>query len=311
MRSDPPSGGLSDAPRLLSWTEDPASALARLEAQVSRAARAAGERRGCAAPSRWRSDPAQGEALFWPDRALSRVSHAGAGPALRILTFAGRQLSVVSGDAEGGDADAPDAHCAAILRGLALLQSVAEPALTFTLAMTRRVTITPHTQRARFWSSTPERHLYGTRLWNLDAETSAARIADALLHEAIHTWLDLDALTRGRGVRPGGPWGPEDVLSDGVSRLVSPWTGAPLSISIFAHACFVWYGLLNLWSTACLGPSPPREAPALAKAAWKGFLMRPDLRLAELSSGLADDVVGTIAQMTAVVIEASELEPSA
>jgi hypothetical protein len=70
-------------------------------------------------------------------------------------------------------------------------------------------------------------------------ERNIAVIADALIHEAIHSgiyWLEIDEpLFFGDG-------------PNGSLRLCSPWTGRALPPQTFVHACFVWAGLKQFWS---------------------------------------------------------------
>jgi hypothetical protein len=70
----------------------------------------------------------------------------------------------------------------------------------------------------------------------------AAVLADALLHEAIHSFLYMQELSRS--------WVLDPALYDAVPRVTSPWTQRRLPLRPFLQACFVWYGLLNFWARA-------------------------------------------------------------
>lgn len=62
------------------------------------------------------------------------------------------------------------------------------------------------------------------------------RVADALVHEAIHCAIDHCELEQ------------PIVIALGVEdRIESPWTGRSLDLNTFVQACFVWYGLANFW----------------------------------------------------------------
>jgi len=108
--------------------------------------------------------------------------------------------------------------------------------------------------KASFASSSPERYVGRSNLWNAhDPEVTPADLAEAMVHEAIHTVLDAaDALhTR---VQPRTTrWVTDPALYDGVSRTVSAWTGRDLDVPTYVHAYFVWYGLLCFWTKALLG----------------------------------------------------------
>jgi hypothetical protein len=104
-----------------------------------------------------------------------------------------------------------------------------------------------------FRSSSPERFVGRSILWNPHApEVTVADLAEALVHEAIHTVLDTaDALII-RDQPPGTRWVTDPELYDGVSRTTSPWTGRPLDVPTYVHGSFVWFGLLCFWSRALL-----------------------------------------------------------
>jgi HEXXH motif-containing protein len=65
-----------------------------------------------------------------------------------------------------------------------------------------------------------------------------ASLMETMLHEAIHSFIyEIEAtewLTRG----------------DEAVQLRSPWTGNPLPLHAFVHACFVWFGLWHFWLKA-------------------------------------------------------------
>ncbi|PRQ04332.1 hypothetical protein ENSA5_08630 [Enhygromyxa salina] len=67
---------------------------------------------------------------------------------------------------------------------------------------------------------------------------STARIAAALVHEAIHSYLyrleqSVDLVSSPRAA---------------IERtLHSPWTGSELRLNTYVHACFVYFALVNLW----------------------------------------------------------------
>jgi hypothetical protein len=69
-----------------------------------------------------------------------------------------------------------------------------------------------------------------------------ARLAEALVHEAIHALLYMSVNTV--------PWGFIDQPTVVLASIRSPWTGRQLDPSAFLHACFVWYGLTQFWSLA-------------------------------------------------------------
>lgn len=279
------------------------------EAWARRAAAPYGET-GEVALGWWTNDPAVSAVLFWPERFASpvealdaAVARAEARPA---TTLEDTGVLLISDDPISA------VQMATLKDAFRLLRDVSPAAHAFTLAMTRSLILAPSVERPVFWSSSPERFLYASRLWNLDhADVEPAIVADALLHEAVHSWLDLDCLLN--SLEPGGrPWLPGPLMSDGVSRLTSPWSGAPLSLPIFVHACFVWYALLQFWSDAMGVGAAPESAAGLARRAWRGFVLRPDISLRAASGGAISDAVdAAVTRMTAQVIGATDAEVAA
>jgi hypothetical protein len=94
--------------------------------------------------------------------------------------------------------------------------------------------------------------------------TNSAVIASALLHEAIHSllfmWEEI-AEPFFVGTRPR-----EDV------RIISPWSGKPLFLPAYIHACFVWYALYWFWKVAVDRRTwPTEESRAFVHSSRSGF----------------------------------------
>lgn len=92
----------------------------------------------------------------------------------------------------------------------------------------------------------------------------AHKLADALVHEAIHGALYLFESTKHpllRSQPPAHLW------------LQSPWTGRQLSVDSYVQACFVWFGLAHLWKK--MMSSADEEASAFRKKAFSGFRLAP------------------------------------
>jgi hypothetical protein len=104
------------------------------------------------------------------------------------------------------------------------------------------------------------------RLANVHLHTvKLPHLNQALVHEAIHCFLHVHEELTGRFV-------PDD---PGDLTIASPWTGAPLKLQTYVHACAVWYGVYWLWSA-----QPPAEGDealveGLQRLAKTGFLRRP------------------------------------
>ncbi|MBD2233662.1 aKG-HExxH-type peptide beta-hydroxylase [Phormidium tenue] len=90
-----------------------------------------------------------------------------------------------------------------------------------------------------------------------------ADIADAIVHEAIHSLLYMQEDLE--------PWVMDEEMYDPTPRIRSPWTGNPLPIRPFLQACFVWYGLTHFWSQA-FEVFPERRVRSLLARSSTGFV---------------------------------------
>lgn len=155
-----------------------------------------------------------------------------------------------------------------------------------------------------FRSSSPERYVGRSILWDPDSSSvTIADLAEALVHEGIHTVLDSTDALISRVNRPGVRWVTEAGQYDGVSRVVSPWTGSHLDVPTFVHGFFVWFGLLCFWSRVLLRNSFDKNttqqrivragAPFMNRTALKALeryegVVRADVL--ELMQSIQDDV---------------------
>ncbi|MGH6985636.1 MAG: hypothetical protein ACRED9_02195 [Caulobacteraceae bacterium] len=99
-------------------------------------------------------------------------------------------------------------------------------------------------------------------------ETKCTRpvLVEALVHEAIHSFIFMREAMTGSLV--------SDARS--VIEITSPWTGRRLFLSGFAHACFVWWGVLNFWTRSMAsGNWSDAECRPQLERARKGFAARP------------------------------------
>jgi hypothetical protein len=123
-------------------------------------------------------------------------------------------------------------------------------------------------------------------------------VTDALVHEAIHSLLNMAEL--------GAPLYRSQAAANEY-RAVSPWSGRVLKMHSYVHACFVWFGLWCFWSLA-------EESGALEASAAEPFRCRAhrgfqggDL-LTALGEGrqfLSDEVVDAIDTIQQIVSRAS------
>jgi hypothetical protein len=127
---------------------------------------------------------------------------------------------------------------------------VSPEAQTFVIRFTRVLMLQKHSG-VGFRTRSPERRIGLSLFENPQLPTTdEVDLAEGLVHEAIHSLLDVDERVRQLTCAPEDHWVRDPKLYDGISRVVSPWTGTPLALPTFLHASYVWYGLLHYWCAA-------------------------------------------------------------
>ena len=132
--------------------------------------------------------------------------------------------------------------------------------------------------------------------------TGSAAIADAIVHEAIHSLLFMyEELYE--------PFVPRDSAAEFIV-VRSPWSGAELFLSAFVHACIVWYGLYWFWSAAAPSPAWQGQSGSRFRArARAGFAAGPLGSLpAEAHHSISPQTVELLASLERRVFVA-EAEP--
>jgi hypothetical protein len=141
----------------------------------------------------------------------------------------------------------------ALERSLQRIAGVSLDAASLILDITRSIVLVSRTDPNRPFSSQSQRTVPGRILLAFHSPLAfgeenpafeLARLADALLHEAIHSaiyWWEIDEPLFVR----------EGLFAQVCLR--SPWTGRLLPAQTFVHACFVWAGLRRFWSRAAAG----------------------------------------------------------
>lgn len=121
--------------------------------------------------------------------------------------------------------------------------------------------------------------------------SGSASIAEAIVHEAIHSLLFMFEEVH-------APFVPRN--SDAEFLIVrSPWSGKDLFLSAYVHACVVWYGLYWFWTAAAEAEAwPAQYCNELRARARAGFERRPFERLPIASRKfLAPEIAGLLAEI--------------
>lgn len=194
-------------------------------------------------------------------------------------------------------------------RGLALSKlwaavealDLVDPAIS---AFVRRFTLVANVVMDRemdgFSSGSMNQYVGRSIFWNAHlTSVDTGTLAEALVHEAIHTLLDMH--------RARTHWVPSPRQSSADDVIVSPWTGSGLLLESFLQACFVWYGLLHFWRTVGASSAPfsrerVEKGVSMARAGFlKGSLTE---HLSRERPGIAPEVLELISDMQADVAKA-------
>jgi hypothetical protein len=134
-------------------------------------------------------------------------------------------------------------NAAVALQGALDLVHAIDPAtFGFVTAALTSIVIYENPQRTTSFSSSSSRSFPGAAMISnvLGNHVDRYRLADALVHEAVHSYL--------YAVEAHAPLVYPDCRFE--PRITSPWTSAELPLHAFTHACFVWLSLSRFWSTA-------------------------------------------------------------
>ena len=111
---------------------------------------------------------------------------------------------------------------------------------------------------------------YGTKVGLVNINNAhkknidTADIIDALVHEAIHNFLFCFNQKTPLLLK---------IKNKNTDPVISPWTGNKLPLFNYIHACFVWWGLFNLWKSIIdhVPSGISKSAHTLLEKAEKGF----------------------------------------
>jgi hypothetical protein len=147
-------------------------------------------------------------------------------------------------------------------QAISSIQATAPHAFTFLLRFVTRVELI--TEATPYFNSASN-NMYPRRVQLINmhmARGDIETVANALVHEAIHSFLYLLELEI-----------PLLMNEPRHLKLESPWTGNRISIHSYIHACFVWFGLSRFWkSDQVRKVFRPQDRERHFRAAMKGFL---------------------------------------
>jgi hypothetical protein len=177
-----------------------------------------------------------------------------------------------------------------VLAAIKALRDACPPALALVTSVVEVLALRRETANATtFYSSTFPGCPGLVRLTNAHLpETSTRLIVEGLVHEAIHCMLHIHEELEEPFVR-------EEEHSH--AKVTSPWTGAPIRLQSYIHACAVWYGIYWLWSADGFGPSTG-EVEFLKQRACRGFQYHPvSIGLAPFSHLLTNSIKALLCKL--------------
>lgn len=155
-------------------------------------------------------------------------------------------IAVVAEPSPGPDMDGVLRH---VEHAMGLLNQGCAAAASFVCRTMRRLVLKLDVNRPGFASNSPQGLVGLAVLRNGQLPiVDDVVVAEALVHEAIHGFVGMSEAIGLASRRPEDRWLADDRFYEGTSCTVSPWTGTPLDLPTYLHACFVWWGLLQLWA---------------------------------------------------------------
>jgi hypothetical protein len=138
---------------------------------------------------------------------------------------------------------------ARIERGLAQLAGLVPEAVDYVTRVMRELWLRRDPEKDGFFSNSPQGFIGRAVLTNPHlAMVDDVMLVEAVVHESTHGFVGMSEAVGLAGLDPAERWLLDDGPYDGASRVASAWTGKPLDIPTYLHACFVWWGLLQMWS---------------------------------------------------------------
>ena len=266
---------LSVLPDVLRWTHDPVVTISAVE---NRYVEVLGTRLGEVLANICRSDAALGarlaawvevadvhrlrECLLMPETSRRLVTglHSFAEVRDHLVTCLSDHrrnidsIGLLSGRIPVVAEPVPDPRMDGVLRqaehSMALMVQGCPQASNFVCRTMRRLVLRQDGNCMSFASNSPQGLVGLAVLRNAHLlDVDEVVITEALVHEAIHGFVGMSEAIGLAGRRPDERWLSDDRYYEGFSCTVSPWTGTPLDLPTYLHACFVWWGLLHLWAT--------------------------------------------------------------
>jgi HEXXH motif-containing protein len=250
------------------WGRGPADELGRLLERTLRLEAGTGESDGDGAPPRW---GALGDCVLYGTGDVDRWNPVGGRLALDL-----RSPDVIA----VGSTPPPEAVAwtplepaeerdavATLTRAYAGIRD-AGPSLKALIETCARVVVVRKSATEAFVSFSSCHYVGRIALVNPQL-VSEWLIADALVHEAVHSYLYMHD--------PNPLWGLDADVREEPGMVRSPWTGRALPVCAFLHACFVWYALLFFWGQVLRSSQPlADDVRRRIELASRGFL-RGDL----------------------------------
>jgi HEXXH motif-containing protein len=169
-------------------------------------------------------------------------------------------------------------------RALALLRAASSQAADLVFRLVDVACVRTGADDAPFGTCSDATTLGVIHIANAHRATSHVDIATALVREAVNQALYCWELHHPL------------ILSESDAKVRSPWTGRPLGLYAFVHACFAWYGVASMWQT-CSAP----YVEAWLHDATAGFARQPLAYLGDFARHLPHDIIAAIDEMTRLI----------
>lgn len=177
-----------------------------------------------------------------------------------------------------------------VARSTALFREV-DGVLDFVIAGTELLCVQEETEERKRFGSSSFRGLAGLNLITNPGVASTWAIADAILHEAVHSIL--------YQIEPAhSPFFQDRIAAR--TRLRSPWTNRDISADNLFQAAYVWFGLLRFWERVAAVSTEPEVALYAAQRVTfihAGFAMFDNVVQGSLTESAAEGLCAVLASV--------------
>ncbi len=226
---------------------------------------------------------ATGDVFFEGNKALYTAPGYWNGMFVDFNSPFATSIPLSSDETEGRDvkkfSSAEEAELVKLLnQAMTIIELSSNKCEKFVTGFTKSLVIRKRTlAKGNVLTRSPERFV-GLKVFELEKITDFTLIdfIEGFVHESVHALLDIVEILSNHENVTRFSWIKRERLDGSQLIARSPWTGNPLPLPAYIHACFVWYSLVFFWSHL-LANRPINDSYVIERfrVAMNGFLKKP------------------------------------